>query len=99
MTPPIPEAAVEAAREAVHTSQCGCSSRVHGPYTWDWYDEIARATLTAALPLIEAEIRGQVAADCRVEAENVDLEVPNAYREGTRDGYLSAATIAERTQR
>lgn len=87
MTPPIPDVAVEAAARALSPN----------PAHWRQFMGNARTALTAALPLIEAEIRGQVAADCRVEAENVDLEVPNAYREGTRDGYLSAATIAERT--
>lgn len=36
-----------------------------------------------------------IADDLRTEVGNVDIEVPNAYREGVCDGLLSAAEIAQ----
>jgi len=39
-------------------------------------------------------LREQIADDLQTEAENLDLEVPNAHREGMREGLLRAADIA-----
>lgn len=59
-----------------------------------WYAEhLAHAALTAARPLMEAEIRGRVAAEIREQAP--DGQVIKDFR----SAILLAATIAERTQR
>lgn len=86
MTTPIPEAAVEAAREAL-------SEHLTSDIQIDYC--CADIALTAARPHMEAEIRGQVAPGPHVHDATCVLDCP--VKQAARDGR--AATITERTQR
>ena len=54
----------------------------------------AEAAFDRAIAAHDQAIREQIADDLQVEAENLDLEVPNAHREGMHEGLLRAASIA-----
>ena len=68
-----------------------CEYRVgNGGVSIDKAHDAYRAWLAAH----DKALREQIADDLQTEAENLDLEVPNAHREGMREGLLRAVDIA-----
>ena len=57
-------------------------------------EEEGEAAFDRAIAAHDRALREQIADDLQVEAENLDLEVPNAHREGMHEGLLRAASIA-----
>lgn len=105
MTTPIPEAAVEAAARAIFNAEKGHGLALDATYDsalvvdQELRRRMARAALTAARPLMEAEAKAEAwdeGADWHHRANPVErirrltVGQGNPYR---------AATIAERTQR
>ena len=52
------------------------------------------AEFNRAIAAHDKALREQIADDLQTEADNLDLEVPNAHREGIRDGLMRGVDIA-----
>ena len=57
-------------------------------------EEDGEMAFDRAIAAHDRALREQIADDLQVEADNLDLEVPNAHREGMHEGLLRAARVA-----
>ena len=98
----LPEEAIEAGARALHAE----FSRAYGirGTIWDDYKLEARATIHAAYPAIEKQVRAEVAAEIREAVKGlvkIRIEIsPGLYErdiryEGLKDAYAHAARIAD----
>ena len=96
------EEAVRAAAEAIHNAGWTCEA--HEPLGLDQCEQcaestpiVARAALDAAMPIIERDVRLQVAEEMR-EKVNAPSDVDSHdWRRGFTVGVLRAARLAERS--